>query len=460
MREKKDNYESVSIPGGIKSLAVVWSLLVALSFVWYIYTQNKLKFEYALGEARDSFTRELLLIDWLAGKRTVRPGEGPLAPPDSGALRSPEKGFSGSAFLQGRHAVTCMGMPNFYLRITSLKPLKENNLPDEWEKTALEKLAAGKNEVFSIDVSDGRKYLRYMGPVAQLDECCSCHNNQMGNQNGISITLPLEPAAQMVKGHFLEAGLSYIAFWLIGLAGLFWAFSRITRQQRLNSIVQRELTRIRSAVECASEAILITDENGHAVYTNPAFILLFNQTLEELKNAGIDVIFAEPDVTQHITEILNGKADFWEGESVVLAAGGRKITAWCRFSRIYDESGEYDGMRLMLTDMTEAKKSQEESLQRERLSAALALAGAACHEINQPLQAALGYSELAIMSGKACTCGKTNVQSLMTIREQVLRVAGIVKKLHGISRYRTANYVGQSHIVDLEKSSTPDTPSE
>lgn len=460
MRTKEENFKCVSTLGGIKSLAVVWTLLVVLSFVWYIYTQNKLKFEYALGEARDSFARELLLIDRLAGKQSVRPGEGPLAPPDSGAPRLPSADLNDKNIFPGRHAINCLNMPSSYMRLTSLNPLQDSNLPDEWEKAALEKLASGKNEVFSIDIRDGRKYLRFMGPVTHLDECYVCHNNQAGNQNGISITLPLEPAAQIVEGHFIETGLSYVAFWLIGLAGLIWAVRRITRQQRLNYSVQRELTRIRSAVECASEAILITDENGHAVYTNPAFVLLFSQTLDELQNAGIDVIFDEPAITMHINEVLNGKVDFWEGEAVVLAAGKRKIPAWCRFSRIYDESGEYDGMRLMLTDMTQTKKNQEESLQRERLSAALALAGATCHEINQPLQAALGYSELAIMNGKACTCGKANVQSLVTIREQVLRVAGIVKKLHGISRYRTANYVGQSHIVDLEKSSTPDAPSE
>ncbi len=453
--------EDISITrGGIRSLALVWTVLVALSFAWFVYTQRNLKEEYALNEARESFNRELSLMNWLTGKREASQGQMSFSepqPPDSGVTELALKRLRMSS---GHFSIACFGVTGAYLHLTSQNPLDQENTPDDWERVALAQLAGGSSEVHTVAQKDGRKYLRYMGPVPWSNECSNCHGPRDSVQSGLSISLPLDGPAKVARMHLLETGFSYLLLWLIGLAGLLWAGQRLGRQRLVHSEVQRELARIRSAVECASEAILITDEPGQAVYTNPAFILLFNRTLDDIKSGGIGALFADPVAAQHVSDIQDGKLDFWEGEVLALAAEGRRIPSWCRFSRIYDSMGDNDGMRLMFTDMTETKKNQEESLKRERLSAALALAGATCHEINQPLQAALGYSELAIMNARACTCGRSNTQSLITIREQVLRVADIVKKLHGISRYRTADYVGQSHIVDLEKSSSNEPSAE
>ncbi|MCE5273309.1 DUF3365 domain-containing protein [bacterium] len=456
-----DEKEDISITrGGIRSLALVWTMLVALSFAWFCYTQRNLKEEYALNEARESFKRELLLMDWLTGKRDTSQVQTPFSAPQQTGAGVTAATLDRLRISSGHFSVACFGVTGAFLHLTSQQPLDEENRPDDWEREALVQLAGGSSEVHAVARKEGHNYLRFMGPVKWADECSTCHGGRDGVQNGLSISLPLDGPTRVARMHLLETGLSYLVLWVIGLSGLLWVGLRFGRQRRVHSEVQRELTRIRSAVECASEAILITDESGQAVYTNPAFILLFSRTLEDMKSGGIDALFDEPAAATHVTDILDGKLDFWEGEVLVLATERRQIPAWCRFSRIYDSGGFNDGMRLMFTDMTETKKNQEESLKRERLSAALALAGATCHEINQPLQAALGYSELAIMNAKACTCGKSNTQSLVTIREQVLRVADIVKKLHGISRYRTADYVGKSHIVDLEKSSSTEPPGE
>jgi len=74
------------------------------------------------------------------------------------------------------------------------------------------------------------------------------------------------------------------------------------------------------------------------------------------------------------------------------------------------------------------------------------MAGAVCHEINQPLQAILGYSELLLMGSESRPREKRNVHS---IKSQATRLGRITRKLSGITRYRTVDYPGNTKIIDI-----------
>jgi hypothetical protein len=98
-------------------------------------------------------------------------------------------------------------------------------------------------------------------------------------------------------------------------------------------------------------------------------------------------------------------------------------------------------------DITERKQAEEEHLNRIKLQAVIETAGAACHELNQPLQTISGYSELLSMgiSEKSPLYGKVG-----KIKEQIDRMGEITAKLMGITRYETKVYSGEKNIVDLD----------
>jgi DNA-binding NtrC family response regulator len=86
--------------------------------------------------------------------------------------------------------------------------------------------------------------------------------------------------------------------------------------------------------------------------------------------------------------------------------------------------------------------------QRAKLEAALAMAGAAAHEINQPLSAVLGAAELM---GRCETMEE--LQSLaQVIAEQTFRLGKITNSLVHLVRFQTKPYVGGVQILDLEAS--------
>ncbi len=98
------------------------------------------------------------------------------------------------------------------------------------------------------------------------------------------------------------------------------------------------------------------------------------------------------------------------------------------------------------TDISQRKAVEKEKYEKERLQGVLEMAGAVCHEINQPLQAILGYSELLLMDSNADNIENNNIHS---IKSQATRLGKITRKLSNITHYRTIDYPGNTKIVDI-----------
>ena len=120
-------------------------------------------------------------------------------------------------------------------------------------------------------------------------------------------------------------------------------------------------------------------------------------------------------------------------------------------SPLFDDAGDVVGSVHIVKDITERKRAEEELLQKEKLQAALEMAGATCHEMNQPLQAILGYAELLVTD--VSEEDEPPQKYLRGIREQAARMARITRKLNNITRYRTRDYLDDVKIIDLDEAS-------
>jgi len=78
----------------------------------------------------------------------------------------------------------------------SLKNLNPQNLPDAFERTALERFERGEREHWQIDSSSGKPVFRYVLPLIVEESCLSCHRRQGYKQGdirgGVSIMIPGE----------------------------------------------------------------------------------------------------------------------------------------------------------------------------------------------------------------------------------------------------------------------------
>jgi CheY-like chemotaxis protein len=109
-------------------------------------------------------------------------------------------------------------------------------------------------------------------------------------------------------------------------------------------------------------------------------------------------------------------------------------------------------MQDQLADLNrELKEAQEKLIEKEKVSAVVEMAGAASHELNQPLTAILGNLQLVMSKLPE---GDPLAQRIDKVLAQVDRMVEIVKKIGHITRYRTKEYAENVRIVDIDKSSS------
>ncbi len=96
---------------------------------------------------------------------------------------------------------------------------------------------------------------------------------------------------------------------------------------------------------------------------------------------------------------------------------------------------------------------QIKSMEAERMKALLEMAGAAAHEINQPLTVIMGYAD---MIQKRMEKQDQFYEFVTSIYKNSLRISEIIKKLQSIRRYESKPYIGNVNIMDFDGSSKTD----
>ncbi len=115
---------------------------------------------------------------------------------------------------------------------------------------------------------------------------------------------------------------------------------------------------------------------------------------------------------------------------------------------VIDSKGEMVQAVELVIDITTHKKGIMALLNQERLKGALEMAGAAAHELNQPMQAILGWGELL---RKKMDPDNPYSQILDLICKQIERLGEITSKISDVTRYVKMDYPGTEGILDLKK---------
>jgi hypothetical protein len=138
--------------------------------------------------------------------------------------------------------------------LTSLKPVRIANGPDDWERQALESFEKGRKEVSSIETFQGKRSFRMMRPLVTVPACLHCHE-ETGRKSGtirggISVTVPMSRFA--TPGTNLRLGIAHFALWLVGMTGLFFGArnlrSNLKARQRAEAERERLIAELQEAL--------------------------------------------------------------------------------------------------------------------------------------------------------------------------------------------------------------------
>jgi len=212
---------------------------------------------------------------------------------------------------------------------------------------------------------------------------------------------------------------------------------------------EEELSIFTKIVEQNPSFIVVTDNMGTIEYANPK--------AEEITGyAKADLIGKNPRVLQsgqHDNEFYKNLWDtinegkVWTGEFCNKRCDDHLYWEIASIAPIKNKAGVITHFIKVAEVITEKKKAEQEKLDIERSTAVMQMAGAISHEINQPLQIILGYTELLKERLKD---DASATKQFLNIIKNIDRIMDISKKLKGITDYRTREYL-DGIIVDIHQ---------
>ena len=123
---------------------------------------------------------------------------------------------------------------------------------------------------------------------------------------------------------------------------------------------EKRLLKIMKAIDSTSDAIGMSDKQGHHFYQNKALSDLFGfETAEELEAAGGGkVCVKDPAIAKKMFETLSTGLS-WIGELEMVTKSGRVFPAYERADAIKDTEGNVIGVIGIITDITERKQAED-----------------------------------------------------------------------------------------------------
>lgn len=205
----------------------------------------------------------------------------------------------------------------------------------------------------------------------------------------------------------------------------------------------------RMVVENADAGILIS-QDGYIRYANPWLVNRLGYTLEEITSQPFNN-FVHPEDRQMVIEThLRRLAEkSVPAKSNFRVVGPKGEITWFEISgALVDWDGQKAALNF-LSDASESMQLREQELAQERIDAAIQTAGAACHELNQPLQNILMQAELTMMSLDEEHPLHRRLAKIMTAANEM---TAVTQRLNRITSFHTKDYVGGAQILDLERS--------
>jgi PAS domain S-box-containing protein len=236
-------------------------------------------------------------------------------------------------------------------------------------------------------------------------------------------------------------------------------FRDVTLERATEVELRRTTEFLARVIDSSVDAIVSADLTGRVLLFNRAAARIFgyepDQVIGKLSVERLYPSGVARQVMRRIRSAEHGGPRRLEDYRVdMMGSRGETIPVKLSAALIMDGEkaigsvGVFTDIREQLRMESSLQTAQEELREREKGLALAELAGAAAHELNQPLTAVIGYAELLLrqLAGDAAHRPAAEV-----ILEQAQRMAGIVQKIGKITRYETRSYVGDTKILDLDK---------
>jgi len=208
----------------------------------------------------------------------------------------------------------------------------------------------------------------------------------------------------------------------------------VTERRRVEHLLRQSEERYRRLIAISPYAILV-NRGDRVLFANDQAIKLFGaiKTDEILEKSALDLF--HPDyqdvVRERIHELLQGSAQVPMLEEKIVTLDGRAVDVEVSAARFVDEEGP--AVLVMLRDISERKRLQEQLRKTERIAELGTLASGMAHEIGTPMNVILGRAEYLLDR----VTGEPIKKGLQTIVTQVERITKVMNQLLAFARRKS-----------------------
>jgi PAS domain S-box-containing protein len=214
-------------------------------------------------------------------------------------------------------------------------------------------------------------------------------------------------------------------------------------------------------IDSSVDAIVSADVQGRVLLVNPAAERVYGLSSQDLIGRDVRTMYPE-GVARDIMRLIRAGGGRVEGlRTEIMDGRGERVPVLLSAALLFEGETSVGSVGLF-TDLRERVRmeqrlaeAQEQILAQERQAIVAELAGAAAHELNQPLTSVMGYAELLKRRLQPDTAPYAAAEVIFNEAE---RMAEIVRKIGKITKYETKSYVGRARILDLDRSAPSSGP--
>jgi PAS domain S-box-containing protein len=207
----------------------------------------------------------------------------------------------------------------------------------------------------------------------------------------------------------------------------------ITERLEIEKRLRNEQEFVRRLVASFPDLIGVFDSEGRYTYVSPRIHEIMGYPAESLIGASIGAR-AHPDDQPRMAEtfrnIISGRVPNAQLEYRTRHLDGTWRTFRASAAPLFDESGNISGVVASARDVTELKQFENELAQKDKFTAMGQMMAGAAHELNNPLTAILGVSEL-IRERATDDASRRHAEVIL---KQARRAAAIVQNLLDFAR--------------------------
>jgi len=242
---------------------------------------------------------------------------------------------------------------------------------------------------------------------------------------------------------------------VVGTAGV---LRDVTKRVRAEDALKDQLAFLRALLDTIPSPIFYKSADGIYQGCNTAFEAVLGLPREEI--VGKTVYDVAPkdlaDKYREMDDALLAEQGVQVYEGTVLYTDGVRHDVVFHKATYSHADGAVAGLVGVMLDITERKSLEKELREADRVRVLAESAGAAAHEIGQPLSVLLARTELMVAEEQ----GDRQRERVLSLRGAAERIRDIVHKMAGIREYATRPYMSGRRIADLDQASRPTSAKE